>query len=74
MGSTCNRNLNLLIRNLPARPCVDYKVAEVLARGIVEDVKRGDVHLVSPVPLPVSSKPLGREQGGLGFEPGKEQT
>ena len=38
------------------RPCVDYKVAEVLARGIVEDVKRGDVHLVRPVPWPLGRK------------------
>ena len=53
LGFTFNRRRpNLLIRNSTAKPCVHYKVAEVLARGIVEDVKRGDVHLVSPVPLP----------------------
>ena len=47
LGFTFNRRRpNLLIRNSTAKPCVDYKVAEVLARGIVEDVKRGDVHLV----------------------------
>ena len=52
MGSTFSRrNPNLIIRNSPARPCVDCKVAEVLARGIVEDVKRSDVDLISPVPF-----------------------